>query len=38
MNVKYELSGSGFAYEQSIKENEIIKDKIIIKFKAKYDT
>ena len=38
MNVKYELSGSGFAYEQSIKDNEIIKDKIVIKFKAKYDT
>ena len=38
MNVKYELVGTGFVYEQSIGEHDIIKDKIILKLKDKYVT
>ena len=38
MGVKYELSGSGFVYEQSIPASEIISEKIILKLKDKYET
>ncbi len=37
MNVKYELNGTGFVFEQSVKENEKIKDKIILKLKERYE-
>ena len=38
MGVKYEISGNGFVYEQSVKDGDIIKDKIVLKLKDKYVT
>jgi len=36
MNVKYEIEGTGYVYEQSVKEGNVISDKIVLKLNKKY--
>ena len=36
MNISYELEGTGYVYEQSVKVGEKISDKIVLKLKEKY--